>query len=448
MWNKIFNSPSLTTIINLSVKGLALVLINPFIFKIFSDEEVVIWYLILSAVSIQLIFDFGLLPNTTRILSRKIGELELCKATSSNIENFKNQTFSIYILLSLIILFSSAFIVRFYLSNKTENFISEYFLYIILSLGCIGIFNNYFGTILQASRKVQVLQRNLALTSFISISLCSLSLLIFQNLGLALFLFYSNHLINFFLLPNYLPKEDRIRRFSLNPLKPANELIYSSIRSGIGVIFSLGFFHLINFYVAEKFNATDAAQFMLFMQVIRAISSFSQAPFYAFIPEYNYLYGLNRMNELIIEVNKRLNYSLILYLSLIIFFSASLPYLFRLIGSEKSFSINNTWKAMVIAFFLERISSSFVQVISISKRIIWHWYNAMILVLIILLNQFFLNRDFLTSIPLSIGLSYAIFGVPLAIILTKKEMGFWYSKNILIYFLISAMIIIKIHATS
>ena len=100
-------------------------LINPFLFKIFSNEEVVVWYLILSAVSIQLIFDFGLLPNSTRILSRKIGEFELKNITSEDINRFKDQTFSVYILFSLTIFLATKIVANYYLVPNTDYYINE-----------------------------------------------------------------------------------------------------------------------------------------------------------------------------------------------------------------------------------------------------------------------------------------------------------------------------------
>lgn len=448
MWSKIFNSPSLTTIINLSVKGLALVLINPFLFKVFSDEEVVIWYLILSAVSIQLIFDFGLLPNSTRILSRKIGEFELNNATSEDINKSKDQTFTIYIFFSLTILIATIIIANFYLAPRTDYYINEYLLYLILGLGCVGIFNNYYGTILQSIRKVAVLQRNLALSSLISILLATTSLFITQNLGITLFLLFSNHIINFFVLQKILPIEDRLRKFSVNFLKTYqdNELLNSSFRSGVGIIFSLGFFHLINFYVADKFDSGEAAQFMLFMQIIRAMSSFSQAPFYAFIPNYNYLYGLNQSEKLFHEINKRLNHSLTLFLALIVVFSLVLPLLFQIVDVKNSFELNKLWKTLFIAFFLERISASLVQIITISKKIIWHWYNITLAILMTFIYLFLLDKNNLASIPIAIGTVYMTIGIPISLIILNQRMKFIYSRQLQVHFLIAITLFTLLYA--
>ena len=446
---RILNSPSFTTLINLSVKGLALVLINPFLFKIFSNEEVVVWYLILSAVSIQLIFDFGLLPNSTRILSRKIGEFELKNITFEDINRFKDQTFSVYILFSLTIFLATIIVANSYLVPKTEYYINEYLLYSILGLGCIGIFNNYYGTILQSIRKVEVLQRNLALTSLISILLATASLFITQDIGITLFLLFSNHIINFLVLQKILLKDDRVRKFSVSFLKTFkdNELLNSSIRSGVGILFSLGFFHLINFYVADEFSSAEAAQFMLFMQIIRAMSSFSQAPFYAFIPNYNYLYGLNQGEKLFDEINKRLNHSLTLFLALAVIFSLALPLLFQIVDVKNSFELNRLWKTLVIAFFLERISASLVQIITISKKIIWHWYNIILATLMTFIYLFLLDTNNIASIPIAIGTVYMTIGIPICLLLLYRKMKFIYSKQLKIQFLIAIALFSLLYAS-
>ena len=437
---KIFNSPSLTTILNLSVKGLALILINPFIFKIFTNEEIVIWYLVISAVSIQLIFDFGLLPNSTRILSRIKGEHDSKSISFKEIDDFKNQTFSIYVVFSLVVLIFSLISVKLYLLDRTKEYMSHYLLYLIMFSGCVGIFNNYYGTLIQSTRRVEILQRNLALSNFISVLISTFVLFLFQNLGLTLICFFSNHLINLFLLPNLLVKEDRIRKFSLNFNFINNELINSSIRSGIGVIFSLGFFHIINFYVSDKFDSLVAAQYLLFMQIIRAISSFSQAPFYAFIPTFNYLYGSNQLDMLTIELNKRLNHSLTFYLFLVIISDIIFPFIFQIINSGSSFEFNNLWKNLTIAFFFERISASVVQIITITKKIIWHWYNLIMALFMICIYFFFLSKENIESIPIAIGTAYIFLGIPLVIYILKQSINLPFSNSLKFQFLIGIIL--------
>ena len=62
------------------------------------------------------------------------------------------------------------------------------------------------------------------------------------------------------------------------------------------MFFSLGLINAYSFLVVELFSDQTSAMFMFYVQIVRAISSFSQAPFYSHIPNFNQLYGEGKMN--------------------------------------------------------------------------------------------------------------------------------------------------------
>ncbi|GIR81382.1 MAG: hypothetical protein CM15mP83_1080 [Flavobacteriaceae bacterium] len=76
------------------------------------------------------------------------------------------------------------------------------------------------------------------------------------------------------------------------------------MKSGVGVFFSLGLLMHIVFSCRVIFRS-NSAMFMFYVQIVRAIS-FSQAPFYSHIPNFNQLYGEGKMNKLMDQIHKNL----------------------------------------------------------------------------------------------------------------------------------------------
>ena len=124
LFNKLLhsiNSPTISTWLNMVSKGAALFIITPIIYKTLSSEDVLNWLLLLNLMSFLLILDFGLLPNTIRILSRRIGENNLEKK-----EKFFQsilETKKIYKYLSFLVFVSFFILIIIYHINNGYNII-------------------------------------------------------------------------------------------------------------------------------------------------------------------------------------------------------------------------------------------------------------------------------------------------------------------------------------
>jgi len=424
------NSPTFSSWLNMASKGAALLLITPIIYKTLPSEDVLNWLLLLNLMSFLLILDFGLLPNTIRILSRKIGEYKLKN-------NFKKpqkvlqsiiETKKLYKYLSFLVffIFIVLIIVFFLLNNEYKIDLALVSVLVVFS-GCVAIFNNYYISVLHSYLKVAKVQRSIAILNLSTLLIACLFLILFKSLLITVIVYVSNHFIISIYL-RYLFKIEfvginlsNIERTNVKIIK--SEIFNSSWKTGIGVLFSMGLISLSGFIAPIIFSATLSAQYLFYIQFIRYISSFSQPPFYSEIPFYNRMFGEGNIIKLNKILFKKFNFSLIVYLFLAITISLILPVLINLFEYEKTISINELWFFLILGFYIERIVSMLVQILTISSYIIWHWFNfiigfSAILFFIISIN---ISNPKIILFSHTIIFSYGLIGLPIISYLIIKK---------------------------
>lgn len=427
------NSPTFSSWLNMVSKGAALLLVTPIIYKILPSEAVLNWLLLLNLMSFLLILDFGLLPNTIRILSRKIGEYKLKnnfekheKVLQSIIETkrlYKHLSFLVFLIFLILI------IILFIFNNEYKIDLVLVGVFVVLS-GSIAIFNNYYISVLHSYLKVAKVQRSIAIINLSTLLITCLFLFIFKSLSITVIVYVSNHFIISIYL-RYLFKRE-FKRISFNDIKITNvkiiksEIFNSSWKTGIGVLFSMGLISLSGFIAPILFSATLSAQYLFYIQFIRYISSFSQPPFYSEIPLYNRLFGKGNVIKLNKILFKKFNFSLVVYLVLAITVSIILPVLIVYFEYEKTIIINELWFFLILGFYIERIVSMLVQILTISSYIIWHWFNFIIgfsavLFFIVLIN---ISNPKIILFSYTIIFSYGLIGLPIISYLIIKKTNF------------------------
>ena len=277
-----------------------------------------------------------------------------------------------------------------------------------------------------------------------------LILILFKSLILTVIAYVSNHLIISIYLRYWFKKEfedTNLNEIQVNNLKIIKtEVFNSSWKTGIGVLCSMGLISLSGFISPILFSAALSAQYLFYIQFIRYISSFSQPPFYSEIPLYNRLFGKGsflKLNKILI---KRFNFSLIIYLSLAITVTLILPPLITFFEYEKTISINELWVLLLFGFYIERIVSMLLQILTISSYIIWHWFNfiiglSAILFFVISMN---ISSPKITLFPYTIVFSYGLIGLPIISYLILKKTEFNLVKLILPHLFLILLSIILI----
>lgn len=443
---KLLDSSTFTTWLNLISKSFSLLLIHPLIIKYYSVEETNLWFILISAFSFLQIFDFGLVSNSTRII-----------AANKEIKNFNiNQSiydsFQLYVLISILVFVIFFPILILYLENTYDYLTSSKIIYISFYTciaGVFNLFNNYFISMFQGMSKVAVVQRNMAFVNLIVVLITLLTIFLFDNLFLVLFVFLSQGIFSCIVLHYYSNRIFNIDIFDKNvkKFKFKSEVFTSSWKSGLGVMFSLGLFNSSGFIFNSLVGGELASRFIYYLQLIRAVATFSQAPFYSKIPDFNKLYYQNKIPEFKSIINDSLIKSILTYIVLYFSISIFFPIVIRIIGSENSFYIDKFWIYLGIAFIFERITAMFLNIYSISKKIIWHYVNGLILILILIL--WFLVFDIFKPISFAYSLiiSYLMI-LPYLNHIIFKKFKMYLNKNlylITIVFIILVFLINKIY---
>ncbi len=451
--DKLFDSPTFTTWLNLTSKSSVLVFLVPLVFKHLESHEIVNWFLILTVLSFISIFDFGLLPNTTRIFSRVIGENRKNNSQEereNKIGNVISSTKKTYKNLTVLVFFGGIIIGFSYLYSRFDQMLNTHKIILILMVflsGCLAIYNNFYLSLLNGKLMVSLTQRTLALINILVVITSAVTLIISKNFFFTTLVFISNHIISFFVLQNLSKKNlkeelETLERIKKKRLSFKSEVLSSSWKSGVGVFFSLGLINAYSFLVVELFSDQTSAMFMFYVQIVRAISSFSQAPFYSHIPNFNQLYGEGKMNKLMDQIHKKFNLSLLTYFVLFFLATLILPYFVKILNIQQAFLANKLWFWLVISFYTERIYGGLIQTLSISKMIVWHWSNGSTALISLAIVFLFSETKTINLFPISLTLSYLLFGIPVIYMLLKSKMKIYLHKPILIHLVLVLMIIL------
>lgn len=452
-FERIINSPTITTWLNLISKSSSLILLIPLIYNYLSSYEIVNWFLILTVLSFISIFDFGLLPNTTRIFSRVIGEN---RKTNSQVErayktgNVISTTKKTYKHLTVLVFFVGIIIGYSYLYSRFDQMLSTHRIILILMVflsGCLAIYNNFYLSLLNGKLMVSLTQRTLAMINILVVIASAITLMITKSFFFTTLVFISNHILSFFILQNLskkmLKKElETVKRVKHKRFSFKSEVISSSWKSGVGVFFSLGLINVYSFIVVELFSDQTSAMYMFYVQIVRTISSFSQAPFYSHIPNFNQLYGEGKIKKFTEQIHQKFNLSLLTYFVLVSLASLILPYFVKILNIQQAFLANNFWFWLVISFYTERIYGGLIQTLSISKMIVWHWSNGSTALISLAIVFLFTETKTINLFPISLTLSYLLFGIPVIYMLLKSKMKIYLHKPILIHLVLVLMIIL------
>jgi len=156
------------------------------------------------------------------------------------------------------------------------------------------------------------------------------------------------------------------------------------------------------------------------MQIIRAVCSFSQVPFYSSIPLFCSQYAKKQYNRLAVGLTRKFSISIFLFITLVV----SVGFLSQtdlgglIFGGQLELTI---WIAFGFTFLVERIGAILIQLYTVTGHIKWHIVNTgggLLSITIIILMPFNLNAYTILS---SIFLSYLFFVIPYISFYIAKE---------------------------
>ncbi len=459
------------TVGNLSAKSSNLVILTPVVLTVFSKEDIVVWYLYFTIVSLQLLIDFGFLPTFSRLFSYGYSGLSI-----SQIENIKENkngggkpneeslalifeaTKKVYKILALITFFFATSVGTYLVwnsiqasSNPNSSWIGWF---VVITIASFSLYANSYVAFLIGVKKVAFVQRWQMITSLFSVIFSAIVILLTKSLLFGIGCFYIWYLVNFFINLKLFRSNFNIES-SKTDAKEVSLFIKSTIwptawRSGLGVSFSMGLIQLSAMVVAKLETPLVASSYMIGLQMIRAVSSFSQAPFYAMLPNFTIMYAQSEIDKLLTMAKKRMRISFLIFILMFLLIGLFANDLLTWIGSNAAFPSINLWLLIGTAFFFERYGAMNLQLYTLTNDIIWHIANGVTGIL--MLVSIFLLYPLLEIYAYPIGMlfAYFIFFVPYVMKKTYYEFKLSFFKQekdnfvLALFLFVASVIILKI----
>lgn len=387
-----WNSPTLNTWLGYLVQTLSLVIVLPLVLHQFSVEEIAVWYLFSSVISLQMIADFGFSNTFVRVIAFSMGG-----ATQiHDLRNYKNNnpgepnwvllkqiigTMNVlYLLISfvsfLIIIVAGSFALMKsinLLENPSEGWVSWVIIAIVSSITLYGrVYSNY----LLGINKVALTNRWIAITSLGRIA-TSFFVLILNGGILALVIANQSWnvirlFVNMVLSHNVLNKKYKTLQSFLFKKSIFKSIWPSAWRGGVSGLMSHGLSQLTGVLYAQFGEVGNVASYLLGLRLITTIKGVALAPFYSKIPEISRLRAENNNKKLYAIAKRGMLLSYITFVLGFIFIGFTGKFLLSLINSNAEFPSQLLWSLFGIAFFLHRFGGMHMQLYVSTNHVISH----------------------------------------------------------------------------
>ncbi len=399
MINRLWHSATFMTWGNMLIRTLGLVLLLPMVLTTLPDEEVIVWYLFSSLMALQLIVDMGFLQTFSRFISYGMGgatasdilairnikrdkeiQTEPDWSTISCIDQVMLRTYRKITLLAFCVgAILGSLVLSGPIANTANTKLAWLAWLVVLLSSCWMLFGNYYAAYLQGINEIARVQRWQMITALLATVMAALALAMGGGLFWSIVAYQTILGINV-AINIYLKKQMRAKLECNNITAEDMQTVWlvvwpTALRSGVGVLMSAGLIQLSGIIYAQLGQASSVASYLLGLQLIRTISSFSQAPFYTKLPVFARLYASHRTGEIISFAKEGMRMAYLVFTAgffLVGWFSDSLLTFMR---SNVEFPDTMMWSLLGFGLFFERFGAMHIQLYSITNHIVWHIAN-------------------------------------------------------------------------
>jgi hypothetical protein len=444
---RLWNSPTFTTWGSLAVRLGGVVLVLPWVLATYPSAEVAVWQLFSSVFTLALIFDFGLAPTFTRMLSFARGGASLAAiqampgrarstapaAAEPPVPHTPDPTAAdtlanvyallrwLYPRLGLGVVAVLGLIGSIAIDGPiaataapTQAWLAWAFVLLTTWAGFMG---NAYAVALQGMNSIAVLRRWEAATGLAQIA-STLAVLSLHGSLLALVASYQvwivlNALRNVALMRTLHPHLSHVRARRDRPLLRA--LWPATWRSGLGVVMGQGLIQSSGWAYAQIAPVAEVASYLLALRLITMVSQFAQAPFYSKLPRLAELQAQGARGQQLALAQKGMRAAHWVFAAGATALAVLAVPLLSLLHSKTAFVPASVWAVMCAAFFVERFGAMHLQLYSLSNHIVWHIANGvtgcLMLVLALLLYPHLGMLAFALAMLLAYAGFYAIYSV-------------------------------------
>ena len=366
-------------------RAFSLILVLPLMVTRFSSADVALWYLFMTALNFQVLADIGFSSTLVRMFSYarsglSINELKTVERTKpeENAGEFNWDTIEtvwqvmnfVYkrlgVLLTIFVALSTWFLYHPILRSSDPKSSAIAWGIIIIS-GFIQLRYSTFSNYLQGMNQVALVKRWEGILNLFSILTNCLILYLGGHL---LLLVISNQFWALVTIARDLVLSRQIangRYTTLSVKAKYNKLVFASIwpsvwKSGVGTLMGVGVIQIINLIIADYGSSKQIASYLLGYNLIRQISTFSQAPFYSRIPSLAQLRARGDIKTFTKVMERGMNMSYWAFVLPVIFGGLAGTFGLKYIHSHVNFPGMLLWGSMGLALFLERCGAMHIQV--------------------------------------------------------------------------------------
>jgi O-antigen/teichoic acid export membrane protein len=423
-----WHSPTLNTWLSYSTKALSLFVVLPLILHKFNTQEIALWYLFATVISLQGLADMGFKLTYIRLISYAHGgaedihdyskvELSTYKIASNwdligriySIMNYTYTRLTFGVFAILLILGSWAL-------NKSISVVPEQnqawiAWAVIVLVSCIKFYGTIYSNYLEGLNQIALVRRLEALTSVGSILSGVLVLIFFKSL---LWLVVSNQIwiIIVVFRDKYLCHTVENGKFlDLKLRHPFDKVLFHKIwepawKSGISGFMSNGLSNITSILYAQIGNSASVAAYLIALRIINQIRDISAAPFYSKIPLFAKLRAQGKIDELIQKAQRGMFMSNMIFIIGALGFGFVANFLLLKIGSDIKFIDQKLWLLLTFAYLIHRYGAMHIHLYSTSNHIISHIADGVSGIIFIAVTFLFIKTLDLYAIPVGMLAGY------------------------------------------
>jgi hypothetical protein len=424
------NTPTLMVVVNLAVKSALMLLIAPAGVHLLPQKLGVTWTLAVSLVGLSTLFDLGISTIVSRhVTFAKIADQKRgLDDDAFNVLSVAKMVYRRVALLYAVLVVSIAGYMLIGVPQSQYHAGLGWALLITFFAGPLYLLLNYRYAFLMGSNRVAFVSAVQAASGFVALPVIYLFLRfgIYQG---ALVAIYAGLLVPAFV---YGPRLPMLPAKRSKPDEITRKLITSDVyKAAFGVGTSAVIYNLASYYYGRHFlGVPGLLGALLLFQLMRGISAFSQAPFYATLPRINALYARKEIPAFLRVAFLRLFVVLGIQISCFtIFYFVAVKGSTKLLDYVPDSGPIFYW-ILATALVLERLAAMLLQIYTATGHVIWHringWSGFCQILLVIGLSAY----AGLLSFPLALLCAILVVQLPLVIWHMKTHLSFRSARRI------------------
>lgn len=447
LFTKAWNSPTIMTWMSYSTKALSLFIVLPLILKQFSAEEISLWYLFSSIITLTSLADLGFKATFSRIIAFAMGgakDVAIFKGDAvvhdakpnwKLIEKICSNMNIIYIFLTLLLIvifftFGSWSLLKpiSLVQDTQEAWIAWW---VIIFTSAIKFYGTIYSNYLEGLNKIALIRR---IESFMSLGaiLTTIAVLLLGGTILQLVIALQIWVILNVVRNWYLARIVEEGRYKLFKSQVFDKVLFMKIwkpawRAGISGLMSNGLTHISGILYAQIGTAEIVAGYLLALKLVTQIKEISMAPFYSKIPLLSRLRVEGKLEQLTKSAQKGMFLGHLVFVIGVIFISVFSEDLLNAINSNVAFVSNDFWLLMSFAFFIHRYGAMHMQLYLTTNHVISHIADGISGAIFCIVGFFMVGSYGIYAIPIGMLAGYLGFYAWFAAFRSFKSMKttFW-----------------------